>query len=235
MADTAQRQKIKIMGIINATPDSFYAPSRYNMRILDSGADIIDIGACSTRPGSTPVGEEEEWARLKPILRSLPTSHPALSIDTFRPEIVRRAFETVGPFIVNDVSGAADSTMLPLVRQLGLRYIAMHSSGAADVRGVISWFDTFSRRLEGLNWILDPGFGFGKTIEENWELLRQLDRFSIFGREVLVGVSRKRMTGGSAVLTRKAHLEAISRGAGILRVHDVEDARKTIEEYYSSR
>lgn len=234
MNETGRSRDIKIMGIINLTPDSFHAPSRYNMSILDSGADIVDIGACSTRPGSTPASAAEEWARLEPVLRSLPASHPPLSIDTFRAEIVEMAFQSIGPFIVNDVSGAADPEMLPLVRSLGLGYVATHHTGASGIGSLVDYFRDFSKKLEGLDWILDPGFGFGKTNEENWAILRHLEELEVFGRKILVGVSRKRMTGGTAAMTRAAHLEALAHGADILRVHDVEDARETVREYYST-
>ena len=226
---------IKIMGILNLTPDSFHEPSRYNMGMLESAADIVDIGACSTRPGSVPVSEKEEWNRLEPVLRSLPEAHVPISIDTFRSGIVLRAYDIIGPFIVNDVSGAADPRMLPTVRELGLGYVAMHNGPAPDVSVVVEYFRNFSRSLDGIEWILDPGFGFGKTKEENWNLLRHMDELCVFGRTVLAGVSRKRMTDGTAALTRQAHFEALAHGAGILRVHDVEDARRTVKEFYSTR
>jgi len=223
------------MGILNLTPDSFYAPSRYNLSILESGADIIDIGACSTRPGSTPVGEEEEWGRMAPVLCKLPEGHPEISIDTFRISVARKAFDLIGPFIINDVSGGADETLISLAREKGLKYVAMHPGGPADPESVVSFFKDMATRLEGVDWILDPGLGFDKNVEENWTLLENLEIFKTFGREILIGASRKRMTGGSIELTRKANLTALQHGADILRVHDVEDARHSIGDYFSTR
>lgn len=223
------------MGIINATPDSFFSPSRYNMSILDEDIDIVDIGACSTRPGSEPVGEEEEWERLEPVIKSVleREGHPEISIDTFRSGIVRRAFDLAGPVIVNDVTaGSADPGMLSLVRKLGLKYIAVHNDGGivgSDVSSssepvlqrVISFFKEFEKQSDGIEWILDPGFGFGKTYDENWELLEHLDSLKCFGRPILVGVSRKKMTMGTKEETKRAHKIAIERGASILRVHEL--------------
>lgn len=229
----------KIMGILNLTPDSFFEPSRYNMSILDSGADIIDIGAFSTRPGHSEISLEEEWMRLEPVLKFIAGNRPELciSIDTFRSEIVRRAYDTLGRFIVNDVyAGDADPQMLQTVSRLGLDYVAMHHGAAPAVSSVIDFFNGFSLKASelGINWILDPGFGFGKSIEENWNLLRSIRLLKTFGREILVGVSMKRMTGHSAEKTQEANMIALEEGADILRVHDVEAARKTIEQYYSS-
>ena len=224
------------MGILNATPDSFYEPSRHNMSILDEdGVDIVDIGACSTRPGSIPVSEEEEWRRLEPVIRKVLSRdvHPDISVDTFRSGIVSRVYDLAGPFIVNDVtSGAGDPCMLPLVRKLGLKYVAVHNTGkivgSEDpeseepvLKRVISFFKDFERRADGIEWILDPGFGFGKTYEENWELLEHLDALHCFNRPVLVGVSRKKMTKGTKEETIRAHKIAIERGASILRVHEL--------------
>lgn len=223
------------MGILNLTPDSFFVPSRYNMSIFESGADIVDIGACSTRPGSIPVSEEEEWNRLAPVLSRLPKGHPEISIDTFRNNVARKAFDLIGPFIINDVSGAADNELLLFAREKGLKYVAMHPGGSADPNSVDAFFNDISARLEGIDWILDPGFGFGKNMEENWTLLENLEVFNHFGRDILVGVSRKRMTGGSAEMTETANLTALKHGANILRVHDVENARRTIANYLSTR
>lgn len=229
----------KIMGILNLTPDSFFEPSRYNMQILDSGADIIDIGAYSTRPGHSPVSVEEEWKRLEPVLEFIALNKPGLciSIDTFRSEIVRRTYDILGKFIVNDVcAGDGDVKMLDTVSRLGLEYIAMHHSAAPDTESVLEYFRDFSLKASdlGIDWIADPGFGFNKTSEECWNLLGELHLLKEFGKEILVGVSMKRMTGKNAEKTQEAHRIALSQGADILRVHDVEAARKTIEQYYSS-
>lgn len=222
----------KIMGIINLTPDSFYGPSRYNMSILDSDADIIDIGAVSTRPGHTEVPLEEEWKRLEPFLLNLHTDK-AISIDTTRAEIVRRAYGTIGPFIINDISaGEEDRGMLPLAGRLGLEYIAMHRHSLQ--RDIIRYFRDFRAKAEqnGIkDWIADPGFGFDKNEEENLYVLEHLGELKVFGRPILVGVADKRFTRtsfGSEDGTEAAHLEALRHGADILRVHDVEKARRTV-------
>lgn len=226
---------IKIMGIINATPDSFFGPSRYNMSILDEDIDIVDVGACSTRPGSEPVGEDEEWERLEPVISPIlkRDNHPVISIDTFRSGIVRRVYDLAGPVMVNDVTaGSADPEMLPLVRELGLEYVAVHNEGRIAgsevpsspepvLQRVMSFFKEFGKMAEGIDWILDPGFGFGKTYDENWELLAHLDSLKCFNRPILVGVSRKKMTMGTKDETIRAHKIAIERGASILRVHEL--------------
>lgn len=265
-----------VMGILNMTPDSFLEPSRGNLAILDSGADIIDIGAVSTRPGAADVPEEEEWRRLEPVIQllsrrdykgktlkdskgnpsddarercggtpqrdGLTTKELTISIDTTRSGIVRRVREALGrPFIVNDITaGRDDPEMLDTVAELGLPYIAMHSRGnprtmdslteypGGVVEGVLEFFEEFAEtaRAKGIDdWILDPGFGFAKTEEQNLELLRSLERFRRFGRPILIGIADKRFTRGE---TEKLHREALAHGADILRVHNVEAARKTI-------
>ncbi len=257
--------KIKIMGIINLTDDSFYAASRtvgkggqpdldaVRSRIssmLEEGADIIDFGACSTRPGSCPVDSATEWKRLRPVMRLVRDEFPGIdfSVDTFRSEVVRRVYDIAGPFIVNDITaGQADYEMLPTVGGYGLTYIAMHSagpSGAAGnypggvVKAVTDYFEDFAGEAEtcGIeDWIIDPGFGFSKTVAENWELLDNLSCLKVFGKEILVGVSRKRMIYEPLDLTpdtcleatQKAHRVAVANGAGILRVHDVRAAVST--------
>lgn len=225
------------MGIFNATPDSFFEPSRYNVSVFSSGADIIDIGAVSTRPGYSPVSVEEEWSRLEPVLRTVPEDI-CLSIDTTSSIIVGRTLDLLGrKFIVNDISaGADDPGMLPMVAREGLRYVAMHRGGFGKRAEVAEFFMRWGAEAgeAGIeDWILDPGFGFGKDIADNWDLLEHLSELMVCGRPVLVGVSRKRMTYGSAEITEKAHRIALEQGAGILRVHDVPAARRTLEEFYS--
>ncbi|HIQ85619.1 MAG TPA: dihydropteroate synthase [Candidatus Cryptobacteroides excrementigallinarum] len=234
-----------IMGIINLTPDSFFPDSRCSVqdaaariaRMLDDGADIIDIGAVSTRPGAGDVGTEEEWRRLSPVLPML--EGVRFSVDTTSAEIVRRVFREAGPFIVNDISaGEDDSEMLPAVAGLGLEYVAMHKRGnprtmdslCSYPRGVVAelagYFQNFADRAEALgirNWVLDPGFGFAKTEEQNLELLERLGEFKAFGRPILVGIADKRFTHGE---TEKYHRIALRNGADILRVHDVAAAKK---------
>lgn len=236
---------IKVMGILNLTPDSFWEPSRHNMAILDSGADIIDIGAVSTRPGAADVSLEEEWSRLEPVLRTLPEGL-TISIDTFRAEIARRAYDLIGDYIVNDISaGEDDPEMLETVGRLGLGYIAMHKRGNPrtmdglteyeDVTlDVLKYFEDFALKAEkaGIkDWILDPGFGFAKDKAQNLELMHNLEKFKALGREILVGIADKRFTEGR---TEELHLEALQRGASILRVHDVAAARETIQRFLQS-
>ncbi|MBQ3175416.1 MAG: dihydropteroate synthase [Bacteroidales bacterium] len=194
-----------VMGIINVNEESFYSASRCSSlqsfsrqleQMLSSGAGIIDIGACSTRPGSTPITLDQEWKLLKEPLEHVAKSGlcaaaagvcpPRISIDTFRSEIVRRAYDTIGDFIVNDISaGEDDPQMLPVVGRLGLEYIAMHKRGTPSTmqqlcdypRGVVQevaeYFLKFEKRAAecGIgNYIVDPGFGFAKSVEQNYEL-----------------------------------------------------------------
>lgn len=235
-----------LMGIVNLTPDSFFKPSRAMevgkalarmSDLLEAGADIIDIGAVSTRPGAEPVGLEEEWSRLEPVLRATSGAGLApfeISVDTTRSEIVRRTYELLGPFIVNDISaGDDDEEMLRTVGDLGLKYVAMHKRGdprtmdsLADypqgvVSAVLEYFDRFAVKaalFDIKDWILDPGFGFAKTEEQNMELLDNLASFKRFGRPILVGISNKRFTRGR---TSRLQALAVKNGADILRVHDI--------------
>ena len=264
------KPKIQILGIVNLTDDSYYAPSRARTceafmdrvrQLVAEGADIIDIGACSTRPGSQPVGAEEEWRRLEPALEALRSEFPAqpVSIDTYWASVVEHAYDCIGPFLVNDISaGAYDSSMLPLAGRLGLPYIAMHLRGTPETmqtltdypRGVtaevLRYFRAFAKRAAKAgvtDWILDPGFGFAKTVEQNWTLLRELDKLQALQMPILVGVSRKSMIykrfgitpEESLPATQVAHYMALQRGATYLRVHDVAEARRTVELFSSSR
>ena len=257
------KPKIQLLGIVNLTDDSYYAPSRaasceaFMNRVRQmaaEGADIIDIGACSTRPGSQPVGAEEEWRRLKPALEALRSEFPELpvSIDTYWASVVEKTYDLIGPFMVNDISaGAYDAEMLPLVGRLGLPYIAMHLRGTPETMQsmtdypqgvtaeVLRYFKAFAKKAAKAgvrDWILDPGFGFAKTVEQNWTLLRELDRLQVLQMPILVGVSRKSMiykrfgiTPEEALpATQVAHLLALQRGATWLRVHDVAEARRTV-------
>ncbi|MBO4557156.1 MAG: dihydropteroate synthase [Bacteroidales bacterium] len=253
---------LKIMGIVNINHDSFYCGSRvsgvrqFNARVrklIAGGADAIDIGACSSRPGSEYPGVAEEWRRLEPVLRAVRRYFPGqlISIDTFSADIVQRAFDIIGPFMVNDITaGQSDPELLPLVSRLGLQYIAMHNQNPPAIEGkeirrlsdgegdivarVAGFFRNFEKRAAeaGLNdWILDPGFGFGKDVDENLELLDRLDELKVFGREILAGISRKRMTyqrqgtkpedDETLAETRRLQDIAVERGATWLRVHDV--------------
>ena len=262
----------KVMGIINITPDSFYSKSRslskddfitICTKMVEDGADIIDIGACSTRPGSTPISEESEWELLKPITEIIPKRFPSLtfSIDTFRAEIVRRVYENTGKFIVNDISaGEDDNNMLPLVAELGLTYIAMHKRGTPqtmqslthydniveDIRNYFTNFITKAKNMGLKDIIIDPGFGFAKTVEQNYTLLKALNSFRIENGEgghypLLAGLSRKGMiwkllsiTPEEALpATTALNLQALINGADILRVHDVKEAREMVTIYSS--
>ncbi len=260
-------RQIDIMGIVNLTDDSFFSDSRCTTveasldlvaRHVAAGADILDIGACSSRPGSLPVGPDEEWRRLEPALEAIRDKFPSarISIDTCWSEIVRKAHDLIGDFIVNDISaGEDDPLMLSTVGRLGLTYIAMHKrgdsmnmqslTGYSDVtEDVASYFREFSLKAEtnGIkDWIIDPGFGFAKTIEQNYELLSGLGQFKeAFGdRRLLVGVSRKSMiyktlgiTPEEALpATQALHMAALSHGADILRVHDVAEAVQVVRLY----
>lgn len=256
------------MGIVNLTDDSFYSESRVLSSeglvdkdlllrkvavMLSSGADILDLGACSTRPGSRGVGPEQEWRRLEPALRTLRDAFPEarLSVDTYWSEVVQRCYDVWGPFMVNDISaGLIDPKMLRVVGSLGLPYVAMHMHGTPEdmqsrtsypkgvVADEIDYFTEFSRRASASrvkDWTLDPGFGFSKTLEQNYELLRALGDLKCFDRPILVGVSRKSMIYKPLGITAEESLsstqviqyEAIRRGAGILRVHDVKEAKHT--------
>ena len=271
VTEQVSKRKIQIMGIVNLTDDSYFAPSRclgtdgmpdvgrtVGMvgKMLSEGADIIDIGACSTRPGSEPVGEEEEWRRLEPVLKAIKDSFPdaVISIDTWWASVVEKAAGLIGPFIVNDISaGEDDPGMLPAVGRLGLQYIAMHKRGTPSTMQslcnygnvtseVLQYFRKFAERAEkaGIkDWILDPGFGFAKDIGQNWQLLRELEGLRTLGHRILVGVSRKSMIyrlfgitpEESLAQTQVLHFAALERGADILRVHDVAEAARTIEAY----
>ncbi|MBR4688710.1 MAG: dihydropteroate synthase, partial [Bacteroidales bacterium] len=256
------KPKIQLLGIVNLTDDSYYAPSRaasceaFMNRVRQmaaEGADIIDIGACSTRPGSQPVGAEEEWRRLKPALEALRSEFPELpvSIDTYWASVVEKTYDLIGPFMVNDISaGAYDAEMLPLVGRLGLPYIAMHLRGTPETMQsmtdypqgvtaeVLRYFKAFAKKAAKAgvrDWILDPGFGFAKTVEQNWTLLEELDILQVLQMPILVGISRKSMIykrfgitpEESLPATQVAHYMALQRGATYLRVHDVAEARRT--------
>ena len=260
-----KNRRIDIMGIVNLTDDSYFAQSRCADvqaavekvgRMLDEGATIIDIGACSTRPGSLPVGADEEWKRLEPVLRAIREKFPdvRISVDTYWSEVVRKVYDLIGDFIVNDISaGEDDPEMLPLVGRLGLTYVAMHKRGNPEnmqtltdykdvVADVVEYFRGFAQKASAYgikSWILDPGFGFAKTIEQNYEMLSRLDEFRQLQVPVLVGVSRKSMiyrhlniTPEEALpATQVLHMKALQGGAGIFRVHDVAEIVRTVALY----
>ena len=264
-------RNIDIMGIVNLTDDSYFSESRCAgidaalariALLLDEGADIIDIGACSTRPGSVPVGEEQEWIRLEPVLREINSTFPGIrvSIDTYWASVVRNAYDLIGDFIVNDISaGEDDPEMLSLVGRLGLKYIAMHKRGdsltmqgmtdyqdvTAEVAGYFRDFARIAAEKGISDWVLDPGFGFAKNIDQNYTLLRELSRLKEIlsadgiSPDILVGVSRKSMIykhfnilpQDSLPATQVLHLAALQNGADILRVHDVAETVRTVALY----
>lgn len=256
----------QVMGILNLTPDSFYAGSRKQTereiadrsnQIVAEGASMIDVGAFSTRPGAPMVSEEEEMARLRHgleiVLREQPQA--VVSVDTFRPDVARMAVEEYGVAIINDVSegnvnGAFGGTsgsqsdpevtdeagypaMFRMVSRLHVPYILM--SVKPTVEEMLPAFAKEVQQLRDLgaaDIILDPGFGFGKTVGQNFRLLRELDKLQVMGLPVLAGVSRKSMIyktiGGTPDTslngTTVLHTMAVERGASILRVHDVKEA-----------
>ena len=253
----------RIMGVINITPDSFYKGSRVSgekeiietaARMIDDGADIIDIGAYSSRPYADDITLEEERKRLlgplKMIIRELPQA--VISVDTFRSEIAREAIVDCGAHIINDISsGEADKNMFSLVAELNVPYIMMHMKGdpasmqknpvyddvVADIMREMSSRIVRLRAAGVKDLIFDPGFGFGKTITHNFEMLRRLHDFSIAGLPILVGVSRKSMIWKTLSITPEDALNgttvlntvALLNGADILRVHDVREAVQAVK------
>ena len=239
-----------VMGILNVTPDSFYAGSRTmseqqiierTRQILQEGGSIIDVGACSTRPGSEPVSQEEEMERLRFALGLIRKEAPdaVVSVDTFRPDVARMVVEEYGADIINDVGNCqlsivnSQSTMFRMVSRLHVPYILM--SAQPTVRGMLL---SFAEKVQQLrDWgaadiILDPGFGFGKTMEENYQVMNELEKLQVMNLPLLVGISRKSMVyrlfgctpdeslNGTTVL----NTIALMKGASILRVHDVKAA-----------
>lgn len=228
------------MAIGNVTPDSFYAASRlgstdtvvaWARQALADGADILDIGACSTRPGSTPASEEEEWRRLKPALAALRSALPEaqLSVDTFRPEIARRALDQFGSLIINDISGGCEA-MYDAIRHAQAPYIW-------TLRGDLDLPQKMPHICDMKGLILDPGFGFIGSTEADYACMRNMHRLRAYNLPILVGVSRKSMVWRPLSLTPETCLEAtqalqlyaLEQGATILRTHDVAATRQTIK------
>ena len=251
-----------VMGILNITPDSFYDGGFYvseidqikqTEKMLEEGADIIDIGAVSTRPGAKEVSKEEELKKIVSVIELLLKNFPKIiiSVDTYRADIAKNAIES-GAKIINDISGGMfDSKIFETVADLNVPYIMMHIKGTPEnmqlnpnysdiVKEIIFFFSQQIDKLKkiGVNdVIIDPGFGFGKTLENNYELLKKLDNFKIFELPLLVGFSRKSMinkvlnTKPYEALTGTTVLNTIAlmNGANILRVHDVKPAVETIK------
>lgn len=248
----------KIMGILNVTPDSIYAESRTSdeehiaarvQQLMDDGADMIDIGGYSSRPGADDVSPEEEMNRLRRGLRVVRRLYPEvpISVDTFRADVARMCVEEEGADIINDISGGMmDRQMFRTVARLGVPYILMHMQGTPATMQQAPHYDNlrrevmlyFAERIDRLcqmgakDIIVDPGFGFGKTLEHNYELFHHLDDFNLFNLPLLVGISRKSMIykllGGTPQTslngTTVLNTIALMKGAHILRVHDVKEA-----------
>ena len=259
-------ERAVVMGIINVTPDSFYSTSRIageqELRtridtLLREGASIADLGAYSSRPGAEDVSAQEEMRRLAPALRILRDEYPALpvSVDTFRADVARWAVQEYGVAMINDISGGTlDPQMYPTIAELQVPYILMHMRGTPQTMGeqtdyqdlILDLIDYFIQRVGQLtelgvhDIVLDPGFGFSKTLEQNYELLaRMSDLGTVLPQPLLVGISRKSMIyrllgqtpeealNGTSIL----HAFALERGAKILRVHDVAPAVEAIRLY----
>mgnify|MGYP004508278035 FL=1 len=259
----------QIMGILNVTPDSFYSDSRTPdeahitdrvRQMMDEGADMIDIGGYSSRPGADDVTPEEEMDRLRRGLRIVRELYPEVpvSVDTFRADVARMCIEEEGADIINDISGGMmDRQMFRTVARLGVPYILMHMQGTPDTMQVAPHYDNlrrevmlyFAERIDRLcqmgakDIIVDPGFGFGKTLEHNYELMNHLEDFAVFNLPLLVGISRKSMiyklTGGTpqTSLNGTTVLNTISlvKGAHILRVHDVKAAAEAKQIYMAMK
>ncbi|MBQ6749889.1 MAG: dihydropteroate synthase [Bacteroidaceae bacterium] len=259
----------QVMGILNVTPDSFYSASRMETeeairkrvrQILDEGGTMIDVGAYSSRPGADDVSEEEEMTRLRRGLKVVRDEAPdvAVSVDTFRSNVAQMAVEELGADIVNDISGGElDEKMFQTVARMGVPYILMHMKGTPQtmqqapsyddlMKEVMLYFAEKIQQLRDLGQkdiILDPGYGFGKTLDDNYELLRHQEMLRVFELPLLVGVSRKSMIYKLLGCTPEEALNgttvlntiALQKGTNILRVHDVKaavEAVKLIQKTY---
>lgn len=253
----------KVMGILNLTPDSFYAESRKQTdqdirirtrQIIEEGGSIIDVGAYSSRPKAEHITPDEEMRRLRNGLQIINSEYPdaIISVDTFRADVARMCVEEYGVAIINDIAaGEMDENMFQMIARLKVPYIMMHMQGTPQnmqqnphyenvVKEVMLYFATKIQQLRDLgakDLIIDPGFGFGKTLEHNYELLEKLESFQLFDLPLLVGVSRKSMIykllGGTSedALNGTSIINTISllKGANILRVHDVKAASEAMQ------
>ncbi len=252
----------KVMGILNVTPDSFFAQSRKQTskdiidrvkQIIDEGASIVDLGAYSSRPNADDVSPKEEMNRLRIALEIIRNgfSDIVVSIDTFRADVARMCVEEYNADIINDIAaGEMDKDMFPTIASLGVPYIIMHMKGTPqnmqdtpkydnELKEVLYYFSEKVQKLRDLgvkDIIIDPGFGFAKTIEHNYELLNHMEEFQIFDLPILVGVSRKSMIYNLLGTTPQEALNgttvidtiALMKGANILRVHDVRQAVENV-------
>lgn len=256
-------EKPVVMGIINLTPDSFYKSSRAESikaiiekagQMLEEGATFLDIGAFSTRPGAQQVSEAEELDRLLPAIKEITNHFPEayISVDTFRTEIAGRAID-VGASLINDISAGSDPAMFNLIKDRQVPYIIMHMRGPVTRMMENTTYDNLLeeiqqylqkklislRELNIMDVIVDPGLGFSKTLDQNYEILKNLAYFEALGAPLMVGVSRKSMiynlleiTPDEALIgTSVANFAALEKGARILRVHDVKEAIETIKIY----
>jgi dihydropteroate synthase len=253
-----------VMGILNATPDSFYPGSRINSvdsatqmaeKMIAEGASILDVGGQSTRPGAELISESEECKRVVPVIAQIRKQHPdiLISVDTFYAEVAKQALDA-GASIINDISaGEADDKMFEVVAAYKVPYMLMHKKGMPqtmqqnpqyqDVVHEVLQYLAHRIRLANeagiMDIVIDPGFGFGKTLEHNYTLLKKLNLFSMLDCPILVGVSRKSMiwkplgihAETSLSATQAVHMAALLNGADILRVHDVKEAVETIRLY----
>lgn len=249
------------MGILNVTPDSFYDGGRYTQehsflrqaeKMIAEGADFIDVGGYSTRPGATEISVKEELARVIPVINSIKKEFPSasISIDTFRASVAKAAVEE-GAEMINDISaGELDTSMIDTVAGLQVPYVAMHMRGTPQTMSQLTIYENllmemleyFHRKVYQLKTagikdiIIDPGFGFAKTVDQNFELLTHLERLHILEKPLLVGLSRKSMIWRTLKITSEASLNgttalntlALLKGASILRVHDVKEAKEVI-------
>lgn len=255
----------RVMTIVNVTPDSFYDGSRsftekeiehHVARAIEEGADMLDVGGCSSRQNADDVAVDEEIARVGRAMKVIRRVCPEMevSIDTFRAEVVRRIVAEWGACIVNDISaGELDPEMITTVARLGLPYVAMHMRGTpttmqsmTDYSDIVEEVQTyFVQKISDLrkagieDIVIDPGFGFAKTLEQNYQLMNGLHRLGDLGTPMLVGISRKSMiykllntTPAEALNgTTALHLEALRQGAKILRVHDTREAVEVVKIY----
>jgi len=252
-----------IMGVLNVTPDSFYDGGRYSnlkravdraWEMVEEGADIIDIGGESSRPGASPVGEKEELERVIPVIKKLSSRIKAfISIDTYKSGVARKAID-VGAIIVNDISALRmDEKMAKVIESSGVPVCLMHMQGTPRnmqrnprYKDVISEIFAFLREridfceqagIDIEKTIIDPGIGFGKTVEHNLQILKNLDQFKSLGRPIMVGVSRKSLIGKVLRLEPEERLEgslasaiwSMMKGASILRVHDVKETKRAVK------
>lgn len=251
----------KVMGILNITPDSFYDGGRFNnstaieeqvQKMVDEGVDIIDVGGYSTRPGAKDISESEEIERVLPVISSIKNKFPQvpISIDTFRSNVAEKALDE-GAGIVNDVSGGElDPEMMDFVGEKEVPYIVMHMRGDPQtmsslnkyeniVNDLVNYFQkkVITANLKGItDLILDPGIGFAKSIQQNYEILSNLDSFKVLERPLLIGLSRKSLIWKTLKIepsealngTTTLNTIALLKGAGILRVHDIKEAKQVI-------